>query len=111
MQLAEVLDAWGTPSFEPVLKAALISQAGQLPLQQALAHSSSVADGPISVVLRGVEEKDGRLCVDVGIFFHGVTGGCSCADDPTPLDENNEYCRLQLDIDRDTAVTAISLLD
>lgn len=111
MQLVDSLGAWGTPSFEAVLKQELARQADRLPLQQALRYSSSVSATPLTVVLYGVSESAAGLSVSAGIFFHGVTGGCSCADDPTPLDETNEYCKLQLDIDKMTAHTGVTLLD
>jgi len=111
LQLVDVLEAWGTPSFEAILKQELSRQVDRLPLQQALAFSSSVAETPITIILRGMVESDTGLCVCVGIFFHGLTGGCNCADDPSPQDEANEYCQLQLDIDKMTAVTTITLLD
>ncbi len=109
--LEDSLGAWGTPSFEQVLKQELSRQAEELPLQQALVSSSSVTDSPITVVLKGLETSAVGLRVRVGIFFQGVIGGCSCADDPTPMQEVNEYCDLQLDIDKMTAVTVITLLD
>jgi hypothetical protein len=48
--------------------------------------------------------------VKAGIFYQGVLGGCSCADDPTPASEINEYCEVQLDIDKSTAATAVELV-
>jgi hypothetical protein len=40
-----------------------------------------------------------------------VIAGCSCADDPTPTNELDEFCELQLDIDKLTAVATVTLLD
>jgi hypothetical protein len=111
MQLGDALRAWGTSSFETILQQELARQKGSLPLQQALKFGSSVADRPITVLLYGATESAGALCVRVGIFFEGVTGGCNCADDPTPLDVIREQCKLQLDIDKLTAATSITLLD
>jgi len=48
--------------------------------------------------------------VKAGIFYTGVIAGCSCADDPTPIDEQNEYCVVQFDIDRTTADATVTLL-
>jgi hypothetical protein len=45
-----------------------------------------------------------------GIFYTGIIAGCSCADDPTPVNEENEYCEVQLDIDKATAATTVILL-
>jgi hypothetical protein len=98
--------AWGSPSFAEVLKRELASKAAHLPLQQALAHSSSVAETPITVMVEGV--ADGGKAT-VGIFYEGIVAGCSCADDPTPNNLNAEYCRLLLEIDTDTAECSVSL--
>ena len=45
-----------------------------------------------------------------GIFYTGIIAGCSCADDPTPVNEESEYCEVQLDIDKATAETTVVLL-
>jgi hypothetical protein len=58
----------------------------------------------------GVSEAAGLIRVKAGIFYTGVIAGCSCADDPTPVDELNEYCVLQLGIDKKTAETTVTLL-
>lgn len=111
VQLYDSLQAWGTPSFGTILQHELARQKDRLPLQQALQFSSSVADTAITVLLDGAEESVDGLCVRVGIFFYGVTGGCSCADDPTPSNEIQEHCKLQLDIDKLTALATVTLLD
>jgi hypothetical protein len=46
----------------------------------------------------------------VGVFFSGIITGCSCADDPTPVETQNEYCELLFAIDKATAETTITLL-
>ena len=38
----------------------------------------------------------------VGIFYTGIIAGCSCADDPSPMDTQNEYCEILLTLDRQT---------
>jgi len=52
MKLDRVVEAWGTPVFRDVLKAAL-EQLGveQLPLQQGLSQSSYACDDNITVVI------------------------------------------------------------
>ena len=59
----------------------------------------------------GAHEEPGLIRVKAGIFYTGIIAGCSCADDPTPIDELNEYCVVQLDIDLATADTTVTLLD
>jgi len=108
VKLDKALRAWGTPGFEPVLKQE-IAQLGpnQLPLQQALSNSSSVSDEPVTVVIINVAEMEDVIRVKAWIFYRGVIGGCSCADDPAPDNGINEYCELQLDIDKLTAATRV----
>lgn len=110
MQLDKALRAWGTPQFEATLKQELVQQAEQLPLQQGLSASSSVADTPITVVIRSVAELEGMIRVKAGILYQGLIGGCSCTDDPTPDREIDECCDVQLDIDKVTAEATITLL-
>jgi hypothetical protein len=75
-----------------------------------LALSSHVTDRPFQAMVVGVREAPGVIRVKAGIFYTGVIAGCSCADDPTPIDEQNEYCVVQLDIDRATADATVTLL-
>ena len=111
IQLHQSLLAWGTPDFEAVLKRD-ISQLGigQLPLYQGLSVSNHVTDDPITVMIHRVAELENVIRVKAGILYKGMVAGCSCADDPTPDNSNNEYCVVQLDIDKATAKTAVILV-
>ena len=110
MRLDKSLRAWGTPDFQAVLKQEVAQCADHLPLQQGLSNSSYVLDAPITVVIHSATELENVIRVKAGIFYKGVLGGCSCADDPTPAGENDEYCEVQLDIDKTTAATAVALV-
>lgn len=110
IQLAQALCAWGTPDFEQVLAQELAQHAVQLPLQQGLSSSSAVTDAPITVMVHSADDIGGVIRVKAGIFYQGVIAGCSCADDPTPVSEINEYCVVQLDIDKASAAAAVALL-
>lgn len=110
IQLDNVLQAWGKPEFEALLKQELARQAGLLPLQQGLSCSSSVADTPITAVILGMADLGDVIRVKAGIFYEGLVGGCSCAGDPTIDSEYTEYCEVQLDIDKATAAAAVVLL-
>lgn len=109
--LSETLRAYGTPDFETIFKRELARHAAQLPLQQALVQSSAVVDAPLTVIVHKVTETNGEIFVRAGIFFQGVMAGCSCADDPAPASENNEYCVVELVLDRATAAAKVFLLD
>jgi hypothetical protein len=111
IQLPNTLNAWGTPEFERVLKHEIEQlNADCLPLQQGLSVSSYVTDRPFLARIIATNETNGLIRVKAGIFYTGVIAGCSCADDPTPVDELNEYCVVQFDIDRMTAEATVRLL-
>lgn len=111
-RLPQTLQTWRTPGFEQALKREIEAlYATELPLQQALAHSSHVTDAPFHAMLIDAREAPGVLRVKAGIFYGGIIAGCSCADDPTPVSEQTEYCVLQFDIDRRTGETTVVLLD
>jgi hypothetical protein len=110
IQLTKALQAWGAPDFEAVLKQEITQlNADHLPLQQGLTIGNYVADAPITVLIHSVSEMENIIRIKAGIFYTGVIGGCSCADDPTPSGETNEFCEVQLDIDKSTAATAVVL--
>ena len=111
IRLAKSLTAWGTPGFEAALKSELEQLgAGQLPLQQGLSTSSHALDTGICVMIHAVAEETGFIRVRAGIAYAGIITGCSCADDPTPINEQNEYCEVRVDINKRTAETTVSLL-
>ena len=111
IQLSKSLNAWGTPAFKDVVTREIARlPASDLPLQQGLAVSSYVTDRPFQPMLINATEDGSLLRVKAGIFYTGVIAGCSCADDPTPIDEQTEYCVVQFVIDRETADTTVALL-
>jgi len=111
IRLTKALNAWGTPEFEGALKQEIEQlDAAQLPLQQGLTTGSYALDGRHKAMVIGVSEEAGFIRVKAGIFYSGIIAGCACADDPTPVNEESEYCVVQLDIDKHTAETTIALL-
>jgi len=107
----KALCAWGTPGFEAVLKQE-ITQLGadELPLQQGLSGGNYVSEAPITVMINSIAEIEDTIRIRAGILYQGVLGGCSCADDPTSTSESNEYCEVQLDIDKATAETVVAFV-
>lgn len=111
IHLPNVVNAWDTPDFQAVFIASIQAlEITALPLQQALAHSSHVSDSPRTVVILDSSATADLIRVKTGIFYGGMIAGSCCADDPTPLCEQTEYCELQVEIDRQTAITRVSLL-
>lgn len=111
IRLNKSLDAWRTPAFQAVLKDEIEGLDGNLlPLQQGLSYSSHAnVDGYTATILDAVAEG-GRLRVRAGLFYTGIIAGCSCADDPTPIDAIHEYCEACFDIDMTTGETAVTLV-
>lgn len=111
MIFSKALAAWGTPDFQAIFKAEVQHLgAGALPLQAGLAHSSHVSGEEMTVMVLGVTETPTQLQVRTGIFYAGVIAGSCCADDPSPLCEQPEYCELRFDIERSGGVASVVLL-
>jgi len=110
LSLPESARAWRTAAFPRILKSEL-ERLGleELPLQQGLSASSVALDDELRVVVLSTTEDDGMIRVHAGLFYTGVVAGCNCADDPTPLDRENEYCEIDVLIHRDTGETRIQL--
>lgn len=112
IRLEKALHAWKTPGFEAILKQE-IAQLGhdRLPLQQGLSFGNHVAATPITVMINSVVEMEDVIRVRAGVLYQSIIAGCSCADDPTPISEMNEYCEMLLDIDKKSASAVITLVD
>jgi hypothetical protein len=112
IQLSKSAAAWGSPEFNDVLKGELGKLCiHQLPLQQGLSGSNHAMDCRVEAMIISSTDDAEHIHVKAGIFYSGIIAGCSCADDPTPVDEQSEYCEVQLDINKETAETVITLLE
>ena len=111
IRLENVVQKWGSADFRAVLKRDLESlDADQLPLQQALSQSSYVSSSGFSVMIINEGEQGGNIIAKAGIIYSGIIAGCSCADDPTPINEVSEYCEIEVIINLTTAETTVTLL-
>lgn len=108
-RLPESLAAWGTPDFKAVLKREIARLGGSLPLQQGLSGSSYALDDAVEAVVHRVAQHGGHIQARVGIFYSGIIAGCSCADDPTPVEAQTEYCEVDVNIDQATGQADIRL--
>ena len=111
ISLTRSVNYWGSPGFEDAFKVevgALNNE--QLPLQQGLTQSSYVSDSNFNVVILNSSETTTAIHVKTGIFYAGIIAGSCCSDDPTPMNEQAEYCEVEFDIDKSTAETKITLL-
>lgn len=111
IKLPDSLNTWGTPAFNDTLKREIAQfSAEQLPLQQGLSNGSYAKDDNLSVIILGVTEDSDTIQVKAGIAYTSIIAGCNCADDPAPVNEENEYCEVQFDINKATADTTVKLL-
>jgi len=111
IQLNQSLTAWDKPEFNHVFQEEIKHlRVGLLPLQQSLSHSSQVTERPIQAIILNTHEDPDLIRVKAGIFYTGIISGCSCADDPTPIAEQNEYCVMEFCIDKQSAQTTVALL-
>ncbi|MCU7854030.1 MAG: hypothetical protein KZQ80_17675 [Candidatus Thiodiazotropha sp. (ex Monitilora ramsayi)] len=111
IELKRALSAWGSADFRKVLKAEIEQlPSDTLPLQEGMSHSSYVSEEPFKVMIIDIRDDTDIIYAKVGIFYSGIIAGCSCADDPTPIDSQPEYCLVCLNIDKQTAWTGVSLL-
>lgn len=110
LSLPDSLLAWDSPGFAAALKRELEAlPPGSLPLQQGLAATSHALDADIQVMVIATGGTDGAITARVGVFYAGIVAGCSCADDPTPVEPQGEYCELELSIDRVTGKAEVAL--
>ena len=111
IKLVKSVKAWGTPEFETVLKKELEQlDPDLLPLQEGMSQSSYATRNAVDVVVLNSTENANTIRVKAGIFYSGVIAGSCCADDPTPVEEQTEYCEVQLALNKDTGEATVSLL-
>ncbi|MBK6630408.1 MAG: hypothetical protein IPG33_04840 [Betaproteobacteria bacterium] len=105
-----LLQAWGSADFSSVLKDEIGRlDASCLPLQQGLTSTSHALDGTHSAMILSVSDRPDCIQARVGLFYAGILAGCSCADDPTPVEPQNEYCEVFVSISKTTAEASIAL--
>lgn len=110
IKLTESAKAWGSSSFKEIFRNEVSQLDGRLlPLQEAISQGSYANLEDFNVVVLGVSEQVKSICVKAGIFYSSVIAGCACSDDPAPENNLPEYCELQIDINKETAETSISL--
>ena len=112
IKLKKTLHSYNTENFNTVAKQEISEiHPDHLPLQQGLSLSSYVGQSPFSVTILNSADDALSITIKTGIFYTGIIAGCSCSDDPSPTDEQNEYCEVQFTVNKLTAETEIQLLD
>ena len=111
IRLTQTIDLFGTPDFKRIVKKDIQNiDPTLLPLQQGLSLSSYVGPSAFSAIILKVTEEANTVRIKAGIFYTGIIAGCSCSDAPSPTDEQTEYCELQFNINKKTAVTTVKVL-
>ena len=111
IKLINASKAWGSSEFEKALKDEIQAMdAASLPLQQGLAQSSHVGSEALSPVIISIQDVLDKILVKTGIFYSGIIAGSCCADDPTPVCEQTEYCELLFEIDKASGDTRVTLV-
>jgi hypothetical protein len=111
IQFRNTLKAFGSPEFNGVLKNEIEHlDAEHLPLQQGLTTGSYALNNKIQAMILDTSDDTDFINARVGIFYTSIIAGCNCADDPTPVDENNEYCEVQFAINKITAETTVKII-
>jgi hypothetical protein len=109
-RLPRSLAAYGSPAFEETLKQELARlPAEALPLQQGLRHGSVALNEGIGFMLLDTQQDSQGVMIRLGVFYHSIIAGCSCSDDPTPIERNAEYCEIQLRIAQQDARASFSV--
>jgi len=109
--LTDAARSWGSEAFESVLKEELKNLGlSRLPLQQGLSSSSVALDDRLQVVLLSVGDDAEQILVRAGLFYTGIIAGCSCADDPSPVEEQSEHCEIAIEILKSTGAASIKLI-
>jgi hypothetical protein len=110
MHLKKTLDAWSNPDFDQVaIREIRALNPNALPLQQGLTHSGTVSEEGFDVRIIGASLTPNRLLVKAGLFYSGIIAGCSCSDDPSPVEPIPEYCEVVFAIDRDSGSATVEL--
>ena len=109
--LYKTLEAYKSDDFRQIAKTEIEAiDMKALPLQSALQQSSTVSNSDFTVMILDAHIDADFLFVKTGILFNGIIAGCNCADDPTPMNENNEFCEVLFKININTAATQINLI-
>ncbi|MFW6191272.1 MAG: hypothetical protein ACOC48_01575 [Thiohalospira sp.] len=110
--LPETLAAWDRDDLEAVFTRELAAvDRDELPLQAGLTRTQRAMDDPVTATLLSREAGPDRLHLRAGLFYTGMDIGCSCADDPTPVEPEPEYCTVAVTIDRASGEARIELVE
>ncbi|WP_410474755.1 hypothetical protein [Guyparkeria sp. TX1] len=97
---------------EPTFKAEIAALSpDDLPLQQGMAHGNVAKGDALSAMVISTEITPGQVRIHAGLFFASVVAGCACTNDPTPMNDEPEYCEVEFAIDRPGGAAQVRLLE
>lgn len=107
-KLPESVDCWGSGAFEQTLKTEIENlESGVLPLEKGGMRGGAIDDSDISVTVIKVADNGHSIEAKIGVFFHEITAGGSCGDDPML---ENAYCVLQASIEKSTGEAQFTVI-
>ncbi|HIJ22641.1 MAG: hypothetical protein HON68_07690 [Gammaproteobacteria bacterium] len=110
LRLSQSTKAWNSSRFKSVfIEEVTALGLEQLPLQQGLSSSSVALDRNLKIMVLNLHEDQQIATIKVGAFYTGIISGCNCADDPSPTDEVNEYCEMEVRINLKDGQSSITL--
>jgi len=97
---------------EATFKAEIAALApGDLSLERGMSHGSIAKADALSAMVITSTIDPTRVRIHAGLFFTSVVAGCACANDPTPMNDEPEYCEAVFEIDRPGGAAHMQLLD
>lgn len=110
LSLTESKDSWNTQAFRQTFQHEVCGLNSEtLPLYAGMTVGNHVIDDKLQVMILNTSETKTHISVKAGVFFSSIISGCACADDPTPVNENAEYCEMLFQINKHNAETSIAL--
>ncbi len=79
-------------------------------LQQSLQFGSYALLDELEIMITKIAADDTHLHIQIGAFYHSFIAGCNCADDPSPVEKNDEYAEISVIIDRQNATAILKAL-
>jgi hypothetical protein len=109
--LTKSLAAWGTPEFPGTLKQEILAlDTDQLPLQQGLSTGNYALGDGLDLMIMNCTDDPEFIHTKAGIFYSSIDAGCSCDGDPTHTCDENQFCEVQIDIDKANGNATISMI-
>ena len=99
---------WNTDEFPE----ALVRELQALHPDVLLLHKAGNWGGPrdsddFNITVLNITNDEQQVHARIGVFFTEIIAGCSCGDEPAPI---NGYCELLLRINKSTAETQIEIV-